>query len=209
MASPFKRRDVVGIIVSVLLLLLAVVVPALGRAKQKAARISCVCHLKQVGLAFRIYANDNFDRYPMSVEADDPTVREDALSGRAFRVFQVLSNELSVPKTVVCPSDTRVAATNWTSLANESLGYFVGLDAMDTKPNMLLAGDRNLALDGKLLTGVVALGTNSPLVWTKEMHCENGNIGLADGSVQQVTTDSLRQQLRHSGDTTNLLVFPQ
>lgn len=209
MASPFKRRDVIGIVVTVLILLVAVLVPALGRAKQKAARISCVCHLKQIGLAFRIYANDNADLYPMSVEAKDPSFRDDALAGDGFRIFQAMSNELSVPKTLSCPADSRRAATNWAALTNTNISYFVGLDAHDTKPNMVLAGDRNLALDGKLLTGVAALGTNSLLTWTKEMHREKGNIGLADGSVQQVTTELLRQQLKNSGDATNLLVFPQ
>jgi hypothetical protein len=209
MAFPFKRRDVIGIVVTVLILLVAVLVPALGRAKQKAARISCVCHLKQVGLAFRIYANDNADLYPMSLDSKDPGVREDALAGRVFRIFQVMSNELSVPKTLICPADSRRAASNWAGLPNTNISYFVGLDATDTKPNMVLTGDRNLVIEGKLLSGVVALGTNSPLTWTKEMHRDSGNIGLADGSVQQVTTDSLRQQLRNSGDSTNLLVFPQ
>ncbi len=209
MASKIKRRDLVAILTTLAALLALVLIPALGRAKQKAARISCVCHLKQVGLAFRIYANDNFDRYPMSIEADDPGVREDAFSGRMFRVFQVLSNELSVPKTVICPADTRVAATNWSVLQNSNISYFVGLDAHDTKPNMMLTGDRNLALDGRLLSGAVRSGTNSLVAWTKDQHRENGNIGLADGSVQQVTTALLRQQLKNSGDATNLLVFPQ
>ena len=209
MASPFKRRDVIGIVVTVLILLVAVLVPALGRARQKAARISCVCHLKQVGLAFRIYANDNADLYPMSLETIDSSSRDDALAGSVSRIFKTMSNELSVPSTLICPADTLRAATNWATLTNTNISYFVGLDAADTKPNMLLTGDRNLALDGKLLTGVVALGTNSPLTWTREMHRENGNIGLADGSVQQVTSELLRQQIKNSGDATNLLVFPQ
>ena len=47
--DPRSRREI-----WLLILLVAVLVPALGRAKQKAARISCVCHLKQIGLAFRM-----------------------------------------------------------------------------------------------------------------------------------------------------------
>ena len=209
MARQLKRRDLVVILITVAALLAVVAVPKLSRAKQKAERISCVCNVKKIGLAFRIWANDNDNLYPMSADNQDDSLRIDALEGRGFRVFQALSNELSVPKAVICPSDKRVAATNWTSFANENVSYFVGLDAHDTKPNMLLAGDRNLGREGKLLTGVVALGTNSPPTWTKEMHRENGNIGLADGSVQQMTTELLRQQLRNSGDATNLLVFPQ
>jgi hypothetical protein len=209
MPRPFKRRDLVAILITVVVVLAVVVVPALGRAKQKAARISCVCHVKKIGLALRIWANDNDDLYPMSAGNPDDSLRIDALEGRMFRLFQVLSNEFSVPKSVICPSDTRSTATNWTSFANENVSYFIGLDANDTQPNMVLSGDRNFTLEGRLLSGVVSLGTNSPVAWAKDMHRQSGNIGLADGSVQQVTTELLRQQLKNSGDTTNLLVFPQ
>jgi hypothetical protein len=209
MPRPFKRRDLVAILITVVALLAVVAIPALGRAKQKAALLSCVCNVKKLGLAFSIWANDNDGLYPMNAGNADDSPRSDALGGRPFRLFQVLSNELSVPKSVICPSDTRVAATNWTSFANENVSYFIGLDASDTQPNMVLSGDRNLMRDGQLLSGVAALGTNSPVAWTKDMHRQSGNIGLADGSVQMVTTELLRQQLKNSGDTTNLMVFPQ
>jgi hypothetical protein len=55
-------------------------------AKARAERIQCVNNLKQVGLAFRIWAGDNNDKYPTSLV--------------------VMSNELSTTKILVCPSDT-------------------------------------------------------------------------------------------------------
>lgn len=209
MASQFKRRDVIAIIVAALILLVAVMAPALGRAKAKAARISCVSNLKQIGLAFRIYANDSAGVYPMNVDSNDPSIRDDALAGRMFRIFQVMSNELSVPQTVVCPADNRSAAVDWPALTNSNLSYFVGLDAVDARPNMLLSGDRNWMRDGQQLSGVVELGSATNLTYSEEMHRSNGNIGLADGSVQQVTTKLFLQQLANSGDATNRLVFPQ
>lgn len=209
MPREFKASDLLAILACLFVLLVAAAMPALGRAKHKAARISCVSFLKQIGLSYRIYANDNHDLYPAAIGATNAVIRAEALAGRISPIFQTMSNELSVPLTLVCPTDTRTRALNWSVLANTNLSYFVGLDAHDTKPNMVLTGDRNLALDGKLLTGVVALGSNAPLTWTKDMHRENGNIGLADGSVQQVTTELLRQQLKNSGDATNLVVFPQ
>lgn len=74
---------------------------------------------------------------------------------------------------------------------------------------MLLSGDRKMSLNGKLLTGLVDLGTNSPIAWTPEIHKNAGNLGLADGSVQQATTSLLKAQLASSGDTTNRVLFPQ
>ncbi len=209
MASQFKRRDVIAIVVTALTLLVVVMLPALGRAKQKAARISCVSNLKHIGLAFTIYAHDNVGVCPMNVDSNDPSIRNDALAGRMFRIFQVMSNELSVPKTVVCPADNRSAAVDWPALTNSNLSYFVGLDAVDARPNMLLSGDRNWMRDGQQLSGVVELGSATNLTYSEEMHRSNGNIGLADGSVQQVTTKLFLQQLANSGDATNRLVFPQ
>jgi hypothetical protein len=120
-----------------------------------------------------------------------------------------MSNEMSVPRTIICPADSRLPAMDWSSLANSNISYFVGLDAEATRPNMAVSGDRNLAIDGKLLSGVVALGTNSAVTWTRAIHRDAGNLALADGSAQQVTSPLLRQQLKNSGDATNLLVFPQ
>jgi hypothetical protein len=177
--------------------------------RERRQRISCVNNIKQIGLSFRIWANDSSDDYPMGRPDEFGGVRDSLAEGKGWRAFQVLSNELVVPKTVICPADTRVAATNWNDLGNAHVSYFVGLDAEDSRPNLLLAGDRNLAFNGRLLTDIVSLGTNSPLTWTKEIHKEAGNIALADGSVMQVNTAQLHQQLAKTGDTTNRVLFPQ
>lgn len=180
--------------------------------KASQQRISCVGNLKMSGLSFRLYANEHDNLYPMQIAAEQGGVREAVVAGQVWKVFQVRSNELSVPKTVTCAADRdqRTPATNWTSFDNSNVSYFVGLDATDTQPDMLLTGDRNLAFEGSLLHGAVSLNANSLPAWTPtDIHRGRGNIGLSDGSVQQVTTALLRQQLKNSGDATNLLVFPQ
>ena len=45
-----------------------------------------------------------------------------------FRHFQVMSNELSTPKILACPADTRAAANNFFRLKNQNVSYFVGLE---------------------------------------------------------------------------------
>ena len=211
-----KRRaltlsDTLVVIATVALIgvvLLPAVVPhrSCGTA---AARISCVNNLKQVGLAFRIYANDNNDLYPQSIPDAEGGAMDSVARGDISRVFQVMSNELSVPKTVMCPADSREYATNFTNFNHANISYFVGLDATDTKPNMILAGDRHLAVNGTLLSGVQSLSTNRHPEWTALMHEGAGNIALADGSVQQVTTANLNQHLAVSGDEMNRIAFPQ
>jgi hypothetical protein len=198
---------VIAIVVIMVGLTLLSFQPKHGRHGHTRSR--CVNNLKQIGLSFRIFANDNNDLFPTQLADGQGGAMESAARGDVFRVFQVMSNELSVPKTVICPSDNRVAATNWTTFSNHNTSYLLGLDAVMSRTNMILAGDRNLALNGRLLTGIVSLGTNLPLTWTKEIHQEAGNIALADGSVLMVKTAQLRQHLTKTGDATNRVLFPQ
>lgn len=196
---------------AVLALVFTVFLPMLvpQRTHCKAARISCVNNLKQVGLAFRIYANDHNDLYPMQVTEREGGAREAIARGDVSRIFLVMSNELSVLKTVICPADTREPAADWNAFGRSSVSYFVGVDATNSRPDMLLSGDRNVSLNGNLLAGLFDLGTHSPVAWTPAIHKNAGNLGLADGSVQQETTASLKVQLANSSDPTNRVLFPQ
>jgi prepilin-type processing-associated H-X9-DG protein len=188
-----------------------VVLPKMARTKSTPSIYRCANNLKQVGLAFRIYANDNHDLYPMRVPEAAGGAKEAVERGELFRIFQVMSNELSVPRTVFCPAEAsqRTTTTNWAALRNSNLSYFVGLDAEDTRPNTILSGDRDIAENGQLLRGAANLTTNRPVAWHKLLHKEGGNVALADGSVQQTTSDTLRPLLAKTGDTTNRVLFPQ
>lgn len=122
--------------------------------------------------------------------------------------FQAMSNLLADPKVLVCPSDVRVPAAYLAgNLSNTNLSYFLGLDARDTNPQMFLTGDRNLTNGPLPPNRILVLNTNFPLGWTREMHHYRGNIGLADGSVQQYSNIRLTDALRDESFT-NRLAMP-
>jgi len=112
-----------------------------------------------------------------------------------WRTFQVMSNELSDPRILVCPADTkRVAAANFTNaFGNENISYFIGLDADENYPGMILSGDRNITNGQPLQNHVMTITAQTPFGWTSEMHNGQGNIGLADGSVQQVSSAAFQK----------------
>ena len=140
----------------------------------------------------------------MEVFAEGSMQLKNAESGEAFRYFQVISNEIATPNVLICPADTRQPAANIArGFSRSNLSYFLGLDARDTNPQMFLTGDRNLTNGPLPSNRILVLNKNCPVGWTAEMHHYQGNIGLADGSVQQFSGGRLSEALG-----TNRLAMP-
>ncbi len=112
------------------LILLAILLPALSQAKGKAQDINCVNNLKQIGLAFRVWAVDHNDQFPFHVSTNAGGTLElskpgdDGFERNPLIHFQVMSNELSTPRILVCPNDpSKRAASNFESLQPVNLSY--------------------------------------------------------------------------------------
>jgi prepilin-type N-terminal cleavage/methylation domain-containing protein len=218
-------------VLAVSALVASVVLQAIMPRKPRAAtRIRCVNNLKNIGLSFLLFATDHDGRYPMQISTWEGASGFEAENAqRVWRHFAVMSNEVSTPTILLCPDDRRgrIQATNWSESStnkllipfarNANISYFVGIEAAETNRQMLLSGDRHITnrhpdlfIFGKATVG--NLGTNHNATngagWHKAIHKAQGNVTLADGSVVQLTTARLRDQLQSSGDARNRLAVP-
>jgi hypothetical protein len=121
--------------------------PALAQAKAEAQSVQCVNNMKQIGLAFRVWALDNKDRFPFNVSTNEGGTMELRAEGKdgfdlnPAQIFQVLSNELSTPKILVCPADpSKQPALDFRTLQADNVTYQArsGTNVNDTHPQEVL-----------------------------------------------------------------------
>jgi len=99
------------VVIGIIVLLIAILLPALKAARERANRIKCASNLRQIGLGLRCYAMDNKGRYPRS--------RYQPLTGTSHfesmpwtlcpndvtaPLFQLIRYRLVPPEVFLCPS---------------------------------------------------------------------------------------------------------
>lgn len=92
------------VVIAIIALLLAVVMPALQMAKRQAQEIICRSNLKQWGLVFVLYGNDNDESFPQSIASDGVNAEEAWILGATLPYYGQLNMRM-------CPS-TRSANTS-------------------------------------------------------------------------------------------------
>lgn len=149
--------------------------------------------------------------------------------------FAVMSNELADMKLIRCNSDSEASSggnvKNFTDFymrptdtANKYyLSYFIGVDASETYPQTLLFGDRNVVAPtvpqstNSTTSFMLMLGSGTNTIyqtagqrprWGENIHQNNGNVVLGDGSVQQYTEARLSDQIRQTDNQYNRIVIP-
>lgn len=154
---------------------------------------------------------DHGGKYPMQVSVIDGGTMELISRGKVYEHFRALSNEMGSAFALVCPADNKrdkkARAINYLHdpfPLSFPVSYFVGVDADESHPQMLLTGDDNFTVDGrKPKPGLLNLWTNSQVAWTRDRH-RNGGF-LADGFVD---TPHLQAALAATGVATNRLAMP-
>jgi prepilin-type N-terminal cleavage/methylation domain-containing protein len=108
------------VVIAIIALLIAILMPALGKARASAKRTACGAQLKDIGVALQVYINNNRGRLPHVSQL--PSIGPFPLrTKKAFSIADVLKDEITSPKAFQCPGD--VSGISRTP-PNDGLSYF-------------------------------------------------------------------------------------
>src|SRR5688500_9708802 len=104
------------VVIGIIAVLMSLLLPTLGRARESARRTTCLSNLRQVHLAFHFYAAGNRDRVPLGYRglAAPGSGRKQwnsmvySSTSKKYCIFGILYllGEMKTPQVFYCPSNT-------------------------------------------------------------------------------------------------------
>ncbi len=179
------------VVIAIIGVLVALMIPLLGKAMEKSRRIQCLSQLHQVGVASQSFAQDHNDRLPVQLWTNgcwftnhQHLVVATGAVVRSSCAFLAMSNELANPQLLKCPSEKRLSASNWAGLVDANVSYLAGLQGAISRPVSILAMDGNVTnTEGKWHLDLEKGGTHA-FLWTGSGHKTGGNVLFADAHVE-------------------------
>jgi hypothetical protein len=133
----------------VALIIPAFLLPAFAKRRSSAPRFdSCQNNLRQIGLAFKVWALEHKDQYPFNVSTNSGGSLElcatggDGFDNNAVAHFSIISNELTFPSFLVCPNDpAHRSAQDFATIQSANVSYRLrtGTNINGDNPQEILA----------------------------------------------------------------------
>ncbi len=106
------------VVVAIIGILIGLLLPGIRRSRQAATKLNCMNNLRQIGIAIRVYRNENMQSYP-------------------DRISRLTKKYVETVQTFKCPGSTSVV----TSPANGDYAYNTTL-TMNSAPNTPVCSDK-------------------------------------------------------------------
>lgn len=140
--KPFKYNDFtlieLMIVVSIIMILASLLLPALTQARQMAYQSVCAGNMKQIYTAFSLYVDDNNGHFPTSLNSDG-----DRMWGQLFhlRIAPYLNITERKEGALKCPANKETSAYNYAYNSRMSDPRWNTFTARTWSPEAFLATD--------------------------------------------------------------------
>jgi prepilin-type N-terminal cleavage/methylation domain-containing protein len=94
------------VVIGIIGLLVALLLPALNSARDQAKQVQCLSNLRQLGLVYQMYANENRDQIPLGYDTGEPWTGYFIYDGTYYPLMGCLLNAgmFNEPPAFYCPS---------------------------------------------------------------------------------------------------------
>lgn len=181
---------IVGILVALLL-------PAIMKAKAKGLQTFCTSNLRGVGIGLISYAESHEGNFPQQIPTaqngcaplQTNSIRPGGLISTDVSPFTLAASSLGSPKILICPTDRdKRPIIDFSQVRSTNVSYFTSVRPRRSNLNTVLSGDNHIKWTP---AGASPIGFRP--AWSTNRHDDNGNILFSDGRVQGVKSNDVAQ----------------